>query len=58
MPVGHTLRMACRDLNVAFNVCAPIVVTHALMTELCVEFRLHLCFCLEPFSSHVHSLND
>lgn len=46
---AQMLKVACRDLTVAFNVCAPIVVTHAHMTELCMEFRFHLCFCLESF---------
>ena len=41
------IRMACRDLTVAFNVCTLIVVTQWVHRELCPEFRFHLHCCLE-----------
>lgn len=50
LQVVHEAQMACRDLAVAFSVCAPIVVTHAHMTELCLEFRFHLCFLFRALS--------
>lgn len=39
-----------QGLIVAFKGCAPSVVTHDCLTELCLEFKmLFVAFCIEPF---------
>lgn len=44
------LRIVSWDLIVVFKVCAPFVVTHDCLTELCLEFRmLFVVFVLSPF---------
>lgn len=55
----HMLAMGSWDLSVVFKVCAPSVVTHECLTELCLEFRmLFVVFVLSPFLAMATSLED
>lgn len=47
-------RMTSRDLAAVFNGCTSTCVTYAYMSELCLEFRLHLWFCVKVYT-HLHT---